>query len=100
MAKVFISEFVQAAHMNTGQPFPSMLQPPTTSQVVAIGGSSTQSTAFDARTRFVRVHADAICSFAIGSNPTADANSARMAAGQTEYFQVKPGHKIAVITNT
>ena len=35
-----------------------------------------------------------------GADPTATADSKRMAAGQTEYFTVAPGDKVAVITNT
>lgn len=74
--------------------------PPLTTQTVAIGGSSTQSSAFDAKTKMVAVHTDAICSVEFGSNPTATASSRRMAANTTEYFEVTGAHKIAVITNT
>ena len=70
------------------------------SQTVAIGGSSTQSSAFNAQTRYVRLHTDAICSILFGSNPTATATTARMAADATEYFSVNPSTKVAVITNT
>jgi len=52
---------------------------------VAIGAGSVQSSAFNAKTRFVRLHADAICSIEFGTNPTAAATTARMAAGQTEF---------------
>lgn len=69
-------------------------------QTVAIGGSSAQSAAFNAGTHFIRVHTDAICSIATGTNPTAAATNRRMAADQTEYFGVVPAWKIAVISNT
>jgi hypothetical protein len=46
------------------------------------------------------VHTDAICSISFGSNPTATATKARMAAGQTEYYAVNASDKVAVITNT
>ena len=69
-------------------------------QTVAIGGTSTQSSAFNAKTKLIRVHTDAICSIKIGSNPTATATTMRMVAGQTEYFEVNSAYKIAVITNT
>jgi hypothetical protein len=58
------------------------------------------SAPFDPRTKFIRVHTDAICSIAIGVNPTAVATEMRMAANQTEYFGVGANSKIAVITNT
>ena len=47
----------------------------------------------------VRVHADAICSIKFGSAPVATTANMRLAANQTEYFQVSPGDKVSVITN-
>ena len=67
---------------------------------VTIGVGSAQSAAFSGATKFIRVHNDVVCSINIGFNPTATAQNARMAAGQTEYFGVWPGQQIAVITNT
>ena len=74
-------------------------EPPVTTQVVAIAGSTTASLAFNPATRFVRLHTDAICSVAFGASPSATTVSARLAANQTEYFSVMPGHAVAVITN-
>jgi len=74
-------------------------QPALVEQTVAIGGSATQSSAFSGDTKLIRVHTDAICSIKIGANPTATAASARMSADSTEYFYVRPGDKISVITN-
>ena len=65
-----------------------------------MSGTSAQSSAFNAATRFIRVHTDAICSILIGSNPTATTAKKRLAADQTEYFAVNSGDKIAAITNT
>jgi hypothetical protein len=67
---------------------------------VAIAAGSAQSAAFSGATKFIRVHADVICSVNIGTNPVATAQNARLAANQTEYFGVWPGQQIAVITNT
>lgn len=67
---------------------------------VAIGGSSAQSAAFGLDTVYVCLHADAICSVAYGSNPTATANNRRLPADTTIYLGVNPGDKIAVISNT
>jgi hypothetical protein len=98
MATLYVAEFdsvggsgnfvTQAANM-----------PPLAEQTVAIGGSSTQSSAFNASTKFLRIHTDAICSVAVGTSPTATAANMRLAANQTEYLTVKGGAKIAVITN-
>lgn len=100
MAKVFISEYARAPLGINGQLLAAGEEPALAVQVVAIGGSSVQSSAFNAKTKFIRVHTDAVCSIDIGSNPTATANTARLAANSTEYFGVYPAHKIAVITNT
>lgn len=99
MAKVFITEHVRPT-MYAGNLLPVASMPPVATQVVAIGGSSAQSAAFNAKTKMVCLHADAICSVEFGDSPTATANSRRLAANSTEYFEVFPGQKVAVITNT
>lgn len=93
MAVLFITEYADVRGA-------AAFEPRQADQTVAIGGSSVQSAAFNATTRFIRVHADVICSVDIGLSPTATAVKTRFAAGQTEYFYVYPGHRIAVITNT
>lgn len=99
MAKLYITEFHLLGVAPEFSPFP--LAPPVVDQTpVAIGVGSVQSAAFNAGTRFVRLHTDAICSIAFGTDPIASANNARMNANDTEYFAVSPGHKVAVITNT
>jgi hypothetical protein len=83
------------SYMAVGKMPPRVVQTP-----VAISGVSAQSAALAADTRFVRLHADVACRIEVGPNPIATANSIRMAAGQTEYFGVYGGHKIAVISTT
>lgn len=107
MATLYISEFqaLGSAGMPTwgaspNGPTQAAQQPSLVDQVVAIGGTSTQSSAFGAATVLVRIHTDSICSVAFGTNPTATATTARLVAGQTEYFGVAPLSKVAVITNT
>lgn len=98
MATLYIGEYTAlATHVTSAQ---VVQGPPIVEQTVAIGGSSVQSSAFNASTRMIRVHTDAICSILIGANPTATAVKGRLAANQTEYFGVTGGDKIAVITNT
>jgi hypothetical protein len=100
MASLYIEEFESSGIARAGQSLPAGLQPGLASQKVAIGGTSTQSAAFNTRTRFVRLHTDAICSVEFGASPTADNTNMRMGEGQTEYFSVNGGDKVAVITNT
>lgn len=100
MATLYVSEFAAIAPGGSGGAA-QVAGAPLASQTVAIGASSAATTnGFGNGTRLIRVHTDAICSIAIGPNPTAVATAMRMAAGATEYFSVTPGEKIAVITNT
>lgn len=71
---------------------------PIRSTTVAIAASSAQSLPFLTNTRLVRLHCDVACLVEVGgTNPTATPTSARMLAGQTEYFYVKAGARVAVI---
>lgn len=96
MAKLYINEY-QGLEKNG---LPTAVAPALAAQTVSIGGSAAPSAAFGATTNLIRIHTDAICSFLIGPSVVATANSARMAADQTEYFSVQPGHVISVIVNT
>jgi hypothetical protein len=82
------------------------MQPPIAEQAIVNTGASTASAAFNQKTRFVRLHTDAICAVAFGTAPTAIVAGAtgtmRMAANQTEYHGVPQGqsYKVAVIAST
>ena len=78
-----------------GRPIPALT--PGDSQRVAVGVSSTQSTALSLETIIVRVVADVDCYLAFGANPTATNTDLFLASGDTEYFGVTPGSKIAVL---
>jgi hypothetical protein len=99
MASLYITEFAQLGQQQ-GEAVQMPLGPPLAEQKLAIGGASTPSAAFNAATRLVRLHTDAICSVAFGAAPVAAATNARLAANTTEYYGVPPGSKVAVITNT
>ena len=99
MAKAYICEYASVGVARQGNAEIAQ-DPPLTEQTVAIGGGSTQSSAFNNSTRFIRVHVDSICSIAIGPDPTATTSTKRLVADQTEYFGVIGGHKLAVISNT
>jgi hypothetical protein len=99
MATLYVAEFPRADSevRSHAQVAPC---PPIKEDTVAIGVSSAQSEVFSEETRLIRVHADAICSIAFGANPTATSANMRLAAGQTEYFAVDPGARLAVISNS
>lgn len=104
MAVLYVSEYVSAPLVVVGQQLAVGSEPAVAEQHVAIGSSSAASSAFNAATKFIRVHTDAICSVAIGpvASVTAVATAKRMYQNSTEYFGVPPGqsYAIAVITNS
>jgi len=77
------------------------MEPPLAEHKITYG-SSTQSAAFNAKTRLIRIYTDSICSIELGTNPTATTSTGRMVAGQTEYHGVtsNTGMMVAAITNT
>jgi len=98
MASLYITEYSGVA----GQHTQVAMTPAVAHQKLTIG-SETDSAVFNANTRFIRVHVDAICSILIenvDTAPTATVGMTRMAADTTEYFGVVPGGKLSVITNT
>lgn len=100
MASLYVTEYAGNAvpGPNGAQVAPGI---PLATQKITIGGTSTASSAFNAQTKLVRLHADAICSFLFGAaSPTAAATDSRLAADQTEYFSVQGGGFVAAITNT
>lgn len=102
MAVVYITEYARQGRDASGFQMVVADEPPVANQTVAISVGSVQSAAFNALTKFVRVHADAVCSVEFGTNPTATTSTRRLAANSTEYFSVPLGQsfKIAVIVNT
>ena len=100
MATLYVTEYSQMGQVGGGQQMTQ--EAPVAEQTVAIGGGSALSANFNASTRFVRLHTDAICSVAFGTAPVASAANRRMAANQTEYHAVPEGgsFKVAVITNS
>jgi hypothetical protein len=100
MANVRVTEYTGLGSDPNGS-VQAVAGPATKEQIVAIGVLAL-SAGFNAATTIIRVHAEAICAIAVGGTaPVATTGtSARMIAGQTEYFRVVPGDKIAVITDT
>lgn len=102
MATLYVTEFSTIGTSINAQAIQVARQAPVAEQTVAIGGSSTQSSAFNVNTNLIRLHTDAICSVSIGTNPTATAAKMRMSADKEEYFHipVNSTYKVAVITNS
>lgn len=102
MAVLFVTEFARQSRDAAGFPMVVADEPAVANQTVAIGGGSVQSNAFNALTKFVRIHTDAACSIELGTNPTATTSTRRLAANSTEYFGIPKGagFKVAVISNT
>lgn len=100
MAKLYVTEFV-GADEKTNVLVPVAKMAGIVEQTpVTISGTSAQSAVFGSAAGLVRVHSDASCSIAFGTNPTATTSNMRLSAGQAEYFAVHPGYKVAVIANT
>lgn len=107
MAKLYIREYANVASVgHTSGPASVPGQAPQETcvarQTVDFTSGQTASSAFNAKTTFVRLHTDGICLFDIGASPNATSNGDRMAANQTEYFGVQPGmgHTVSVVTTT
>lgn len=98
MAKLYIKELSRLPHL-IDDCIPA-LDDSFDQTPLAIGAGSVQSAAFGNSTLAIEIATDAICSIAYGSNPTASANTMRLAAGERRLYAVRPGNKIAVITNT
>jgi hypothetical protein len=106
MAVLYITEYSGLMPSPPGGQGQIPIEPPVAEQTVAIAAGSAQSAAFNAKTRLVRIHTDAICSIEFGTNPTATSTTQRLAANQTEFKGVPislssgVSFKVAVITNT
>jgi hypothetical protein len=97
MTKLFITEFQQMPNETSLNGFPQVVKMPSAGTQVINLGASTQSAAMKYGTNLVRLHAQAACHVVVGTNPTATTNDMRLSEGQTEYFAVQVGQRIAVI---
>lgn len=107
-SKLYITEYAQVAVDSLNRSVLCGQEPPLAEQVVDYSAGAAASTAFNADTRFVRIHTDSICSVLFGTAPTATTSTGRMVAGQTEFRGVDPTKgspaqgalKVSAITNT
>lgn len=97
MSDAFISEYIDMPQHN-GQVIQCGREPSLAEQYVSFT-TTTQSAAFNAKTKFIRLHVKTAASYKFGANPTATVTTPRMAAGSTEFFGVNPGDKVALVDN-
>jgi hypothetical protein len=79
----------------------ALIEPAIATQSVTFTTVSAQSAVFNASTRYVRLQADATCTLAFGTNPTAVTLTAtRVTANTPEVFAIKGNTaqlKVAVV---
>lgn len=98
MANLFIQEYAELAEDVKGYKIQAGREPAITNQVVAFT-TTTQSAAFNERTKFIRVVSDTLCYLEFGANPTATtATDMLVQANTVEFFGVIPGQKVAAVT--
>jgi hypothetical protein len=97
-ANAYISEYAALSGTSSGQATAQIATlPPFADQKVDFSGGAASSAAFNAKTKFIRVHCDAACSINI-SGPATTSN-ARIPLDGVEYFGVLPGSVLSVIAN-
>jgi hypothetical protein len=103
MATLWIKEHTKKPQLSGGPDI--WAEPAAVEQAVAISGTSAQSSAFAAQTRFITITSDSAFCYLVASNPTATTSSFRVAADQILTIAVAPPsgttpYKIAGITTT
>lgn len=101
MATLWITEFENLAGSFNGGPAQAGLMPAVTVQAINLSSAaSSTSAALNTDTRLVRCAADAKChiTFSTGS-PTATTGDTPLFANTWDYFGVKAGQSVAVISS-
>lgn len=103
MATLWIKEHTKKPQMAGGPDI--WAEPAAVEQNVAISGTSAQSAAFAAQTRFITITSDSAFCYLVAANPTAATTNFRVAADQILTIGVAPApgdapYKIAAITTT
>jgi hypothetical protein len=101
MTTLYVTEYATIAGLPATANGQVPLEPPIADYTVAFGSASP---AFQAATRMVRLHCDAVCSVLFGPAGATNATTTnqRMAANQTEYHGVPEGRGfvVSVVANT
>jgi hypothetical protein len=93
MATLWVTEYGEPATPR-GVVLPIAKEPRVANQAVTFT-TSTQSSAFNAETRYVRIVASVDCHLEFGSSPTATTSTQKLFQGQEAWRAVTPAHKVA-----
>lgn len=96
MAVVTIREYEHVTAVSNGVVQVGQ-EPALAVQKLSVNETSQLASAFNVRTRFIRVHTDVAVAIAFGDDPEA-VSGEDMVGGQTEYFGVTPEVRFAVRT--
>ena len=96
MSNLNITEYANLGRDVSGYVIPVGEAEELAVQNVSFTTSSVQSSAFNAKTRFIRVVADVDTKISFGLNPTASATTMTLPSGTVEYFGIKPGKSYIV----
>lgn len=97
MAELYVAEFENLAFDQNGKPVLTGKCPPLNEQKKTFTTSAAVDTAFNNKTRFVRIMVDADAHIAFGTSPTATTSNMPISANTPEYFGVNAGHKVAAV---
>jgi hypothetical protein len=100
MADIYITEYVKLARDGGNYHIAAGKEPAIADQKISNPATTTQSSAFNALTTFVMVHASAAAHLTFGANPTATTGTHRIGANETRFYGVEPGHKLAAINGS
>ena len=97
MALCYVTEYAELASCDTGI-VQAGLEPNLTVQKIDFtAGAAATATAFDSRTRFVRIWSDTAGYIKFGASPTAvTATDTPVSASTAEFFGVRPGQKMSI----
>jgi hypothetical protein len=94
---LYITEYSSMAIDGRNSVIPAPITPPLAEQCIEVGLSSTESEPFQGSTKFIAVSPDEACCIAFGVHPEATNVAHRIFAGETRYYGVHQGHRLAVI---
>lgn len=97
---VYVTEYARLARDGNNFHVAAGAEPAVANQLRTVSGASAQTAAFNEQTAFVMVHTTEIVCLAFGADPTAVTTAHRVAAGETRFYGVNAGDKLAAIVGT
>lgn len=100
MAILYVSEYAELAKNSLGVAAQAPQEPALEQQAVTFTSGETDSAAFNANTKFIRVVSDTNCFVQFGATPTAaDGDDSTYLVANVEYFfGVTGGHKVSALS--